>query len=598
MANDSLFPEEGKRPAKDTSSDSGLGNLPPLSDFDSQTGLSPSDSGALPPLGNFDKRSGPGGLPAISDIDIETPNPTGGNIHATPPSFGSSGFGDTFSSGSGIETPSNPSGGGLSTPGRGGSGFQDLAADSDFSPETPEIGPGPESNVDTPMFDSAFGGGSGGFGAAVSTPMATQAMETPMFGGSAAPPAGGGGAFGKDTFGGFDFNAGTPAPDFSPDTDLRQMQPPTTGADGGKKGKVKAPKGGGGGGAGVGILAGIGIAALIVGILAGPYVSSFLPFLPNPNKAALDAAQTQYKDIKAKYDKLVATADPNDTTKVKMTPEEREKLEADIVAKRGELKEATTQLETANNELNGAKASLDQVNKDLQEKNAQYVTAQEQLEEISNQTAIVQARQSGLVAEVERLTGQVGQLEDANARSIASKASLETAVDRLIVQVKEGIPLTPEKYAYAERLASVNALRDKLTDSKWVTPELQQEYTDLYLKELQIAQAQEYFFAKLTVTDSLGVKTQKWAECLMQGNWSVEYRTLDGKNIGSFENIGTTTTPVWGYRENFPEDVRKAIENKIVANRVPGWEEKVTVLAQKQLAMDNQSGFQKAYGSL
>lgn len=29
MANDSLFPDENKRPAKDTSSDSGLGNLPP-----------------------------------------------------------------------------------------------------------------------------------------------------------------------------------------------------------------------------------------------------------------------------------------------------------------------------------------------------------------------------------------------------------------------------------------------------------------------------------------------------------------------------------------------------------------------------------------
>ncbi len=596
MANDSLFPEEGKRPAKDTSSDSGLGNLPPLSDFDSQAGLTPSDSGALPPLGNFNRQSA-GGLPAISDIDIETPNPTGGNVRATPPGF-SSGFGDSFSSGSGLETPSNPSGGGLSTPGRlGGAGFQDLAADSDFSPETPEIGPGPDSNVDTPMFDSAFGGGSGGFGAAVSTPMATQAMETPMFGGSTAPPAGGGGAFGKDTFGGgFDFNAGTPPPDFSPDTDMRQQfQPATTGADGGKKGGMKAPKGGGGGGGSPAVLAGAAVAALIVGILLGPMVSGYVPLPFNP-------ASGQISELTKKNETLVAEnkrlTNAGGGEAIKVNPEELKKLQDDIVTAREELNTAQASLTAATTELGNTKSNLDQVSKDLADKNAEYVTAQEQLEEISNQTAIVQARQTGLVAEVERLTNQVGQLEEANIRSLASKQSLETAVDRLTVQVKEGIPLTPEKYAYSARLAKVNALRDKLADSKWITPELQQEYTNLYLEELTIAQAQEYFFAKLTVTDEFGSRTQKWAECLMKGNWAVDYRTLDGKNIGSFENVATAEAPVWGYRENLPEEVKKATEDRIIANRVPDWMEKVTVLAQKQLAMESETGFQKAYGSL
>lgn len=594
MANDSLFPEEGKRPAKDTSSDSGLGNLPPLSDFDSQAGLTPSDSGALPPLGNFNRQSGPGGLPAISDIDIETPNPTGGNIRMTPPSFGS-GFGDSFSSGSGLETPSNPSGGGLSTPGKG-SGFQDLAADSDFSPETPEIGPGPDSNVDTPMFDSAFGGGSGGFGAAVSTPMATQAMETPMFGGSTAPPAGGG-AFGKDTFGGggFDFNAGTPPPDFSPDTDMRQQfQPPTTGADGGKKGKGKAPKSGGGGGGSPAVLAGVGIAALIIGILAGPYAAGFLP-LPNPNAAEITRLSTENKRLEAEVGRLTAAGGGE---AIKINPEELKKLQEDVVAAKEELNKVTAELTAGTTELGNVKANLDQVNKDLSDKNAQYVTAQEQLEELENQTAIVQARQTGLVAEVERLTTQVGQLEEANTRSLASKQSLETAVDRLIIQIKEGSPLTPEKYAYTSRLARANALRDKLGDSKWITPELQAEYTELYLAELTIAQAQEYFFAKLTVTDEYGTKTQKWAECLMKGNWAVDYRTLDGKNIGTFENIATTDSPVWGFREDLPENVKRGIEDGIVANRVPDWMEKVTVLAGKQIAMDGENGFQRAFGSL
>lgn len=444
------------------------------------------------------------------------------------------------------------------------------------------------------MFDSAFGGGSGGFGAAMSTPMATQAMETPMFGGSTAPPAGG--AFGKDTFGGgFDFNAGTPPPDFSPDTDLRQqMQPTTGGGDAGKKGKVKAPKGGGGGGSPA-ILAGIGIAALIIGIIAGPYVASMVPVLPNPAGSQIADLTKKNNDLTAENKRL---KDVGGDKGVKINPEELKKLQEEVIAAKEELNKVSGELTTNKTELDGAKANLDQVNKDLSDKNAQYVTAQEQLEEITNQTAIVQARQSGLVAEVERLNNQVGQLEEANTRSLASKQSLETAIDRLTVQVKEGIPLTPEKYSYSGRLAAVNALHDKLADSKWVTPELQQEYTNLYVKELGIAQAQEYFFAKLTVTDQYGTKEQKWAECLMQGNWSVAYRTLDGKNIGSFENIGTADAVVWGYRENLPEDVKKSIEGKIVANRVPDWQEKVTVLAQKQVAMDNQSGFQKAYGSL
>ena len=175
---------------QDFSSDSGLGNLPPLSDFDSQSGIS-SDSG-LPPLSSFDSDisrtpSDAGGLPPISDIEIQTPMPTGGNVRPSPPGFGAPK--DTFSSG------------GLAS---SGGGFQDLAADSDFSPETPEIGPGPDSNVDTPMFDSAFGGGSGGFSAAVDTPAPTQAMETPMFGASGPlPSGGGGGGFGGGDFGGF-----------------------------------------------------------------------------------------------------------------------------------------------------------------------------------------------------------------------------------------------------------------------------------------------------------------------------------------------------------------------------------------------------------
>jgi hypothetical protein len=180
---DKFDDEKGDKPLRDLTSDSGLGNLPPLSDFDSHAGAA-FESDGLPPLGNFGSGGARGLTPsdddlsAISDLDVETPG--------TP--------GDLYSSGGGVNTPSSP------TP---STGFQDLAADSDFSPETPEIGPGPDSNLDTPMFDSAFGGGSQfdrNMRASLDTPAPTQAMETPMFGAASAPRSagGGGGGFGDD----------------------------------------------------------------------------------------------------------------------------------------------------------------------------------------------------------------------------------------------------------------------------------------------------------------------------------------------------------------------------------------------------------------
>jgi hypothetical protein len=286
------------------SGDSGLGNLPPLSDFDSHSGLD--SDGGLPPLGSFesetsDEDGGSRGLPPIGDIQVETPQPIGGGF-AIPPKGFDSNVRDTFSSGApaldtpGIDTPTHDTPSGRF--GDPGTGFQDLAADSDFSPETPEIGPGPDSNVDTPMFDSAFGAGSrGGFGmSSGDTPAPTQAMETPLFGDS---PMGGDGGFdagafggdfstgsGADQFGrggargGSDFNMGTPAPDFSPDTEAKM------GVD-----KPKKSKGGKGGGSPiVGVL--VGVAALVAGILASPYVAPFLTFLPNPIMAELTEAKT------------------------------------------------------------------------------------------------------------------------------------------------------------------------------------------------------------------------------------------------------------------------------------------------------------------
>ncbi len=581
MAEDKNEPEDNL----DTPGDSGLGNLPPLSDFDS--GGMDSDGG-LPPLGNFDSGGTPSdsaGLPPISDIQVETPQPTGGNVKPKPPGFDSA-VTDTFSSGTpGIDTPAGH------TPSEGmspvGSGFQDLAADSDFSPETPEIGPGPDSNVDTPMFDSAFGGGSGsGFGSGTGTGAPTQAMETPMFGqgGGGDQPGFDAGAFGGGG-GSPSFAAGTPAPDFSPDTDMRAPM--------GGMPAASEPSGGKGGSPLALVIAAV--IALIIGIVAGPYAADKLGFLPNPSKAKLAEAESNVTRLNGQVSKLqddlkqYIDINPDDVQNI--SPEALEQLKTDIQA-------ASAELAAAESQLSEKSSDLARTEEELSEKNLMFVARNEEFETLQNQFSITEARQRGLSAEVERLTNQVGQLEDADARRAATKEALGHAVDRLYIQIKEGLPLTPEKYDRNARIAEVETLRDQVAGAKWVAPALQEAYTNLYLKELAISQSQEYFFSKIPVIDAYGSRVTKWAECVMNGNHSVNYRTFDGKNIGTFTNQGTGEDPAWGFMEDLSPAAKTEIENKIVANRVEGFEQKIQALAERQVAMDGDSGFQKAFSSL
>jgi predicted nucleic acid-binding Zn-ribbon protein len=489
-----------------------------------------------------------------------------------------------------------------------GTGFQDLAADSDFSPETPEIGPGPDSNVDTPMFDSAFGGGgdmpsgdSGGFGSGMDTPAPTQAMETPMFGGGQPPSGGAGGGSGFDAGGfggGFDnaggggmgggFDTGTPPPDFGPDTDMQAGGMPPTGGDGGGKK-----------GAGAGVLAGVGIAALIVGILLGPILAGMLP-LPaalNPQAAEISAKDQQIQSLNQQLSELRRVQ--NQGGPVDVSPEEVKRLQTEIVRLREEEGQLSSQVDTLNADVSERQRELDLITQDISEKNEDFLTAQEKFEELQNETAITQARQNGLVKEVERLTGFVGELEVANARRKATKDALEHNIDRLYIQVKESLPLTPEKYDHEDRLAKVESLRSQVAQQNWVTPELQQAYTNIYLEELAVSQASEYFFAKLAVADEYGNRSFKWAECLMQGNWGVLYRTLDGKNIGVYTDLSNGEGSVrWGYKEEMQKQAIREIEDRIVASRVDDWESKVAVLATKELAAQDGTSWQRSFESL
>lgn len=591
MADENKTPdEENPEDRLDTPGDSGLGNLPPLSDFDS--GGMDSDGG-LPPLGNFDSGGSPSdsaGLPPISDIQVETPQPTGGNVKKPPAGFDSQ-VNDTFSSGTpGIDTPAG------TTPSEGvspvGSGFQDLAADSDFSPETPEIGPGPDSNMDTPMFDSAFGGGSGsGFGGGGGTGAPTQAMETPMFG-----QQGGGGqgqdrGFDAGAFGGgggspgdFNMGGGTPAPDFSPDTDMRAHR-------GGGMPASEPARNGGGGPLVIVIAA---IIALIVGIAAGPYVSSVLP-LPNPERERADALEDDVTrlqaEVRTKDQELqkYINIDPDQVANI--SPEELERLRTDI-------QDATAELKEVEGTLGDKQAQLDQVNSDFDELSAEYVARREEMETLQNELSIAQAQQRGLVIEVDRLTNQVGQLEEADSRRAATKESLELAIDRLYIRVKEGIPLTPAKYDRSERIQRVEELREQVGGAKWVTPALQSAFNELYLDELAIAQSNEYFYSKIPVIDSYGSRVLKWAECVMHGNHEVIYRTFDGKNIGVFKNMNEGDDPVWGFEQNLSPAAKKEIEARVMSSRVEGFEEKIQALAEREVSLEDETGFQRSFGSL
>jgi hypothetical protein len=577
--------------SKPKEEESNLGNLPPLSDFDSES-LQPDMP--LPPLASAGSDAGKGvsgGLPPLSDLSVETPVPTGGNVKASPVGFE---MGPTDFESPAFDTPAPKA--------RQSKGFQDPAADSDFSPETPEIGPGPDSDMDTPMFDSAFGGAAGGgFTPAFDTPAPTQAMETPMFGGER-PPRGGAavapeqpgfdeGAFGP---GGAFEPGGTPAPDFSPDTGLGAAKQPPLSPEPEKK---KKPLGAG---AGKGPLTTVlaAVICLVVGIAAGPFVSTKLTFIPNPLRSQLDSKQTDLDAMTRQRDDARKASEGSGGAPV--SPKTVEKLIQQQNDLNAQIKQLEGDRQARQADLDKTTSQVEQVRGDLEAKNEEFVKTQDAFEDLQNQTAIVQARQMGLAAEVERLKGLVGTLEAASERSKETTDALRASVDRLLVEVKEGIPLTPEKYSREARIAAAEELKAKVDAAKWVTPDLLDAYTTQYLKELDIASLTAYFFARIPVTNRIGIKETKWAECLMKGDWAVYYRTLDGKNIGSYENTAQPgQTPEYAFRETLPSDIQKHIDQEIVASRGPNAESDLKALAEKQTLMNGDtSSFQRVFSSL
>lgn len=636
---DPNFDSEQEKKKEEFPSDSGLGNLPPLSDFDAEV-KSDIDS-KLPPLSAFDSDSTKrpeeekkdlfeGSLPPISELDVVIPEPTGGNIKTTPPPF------DIHSTPEGTpgilqtppQTPSTPPPTTQKRP-----SFQDLAADSDFSPETPEIGPGPvslESGLETPVADSAFGGTSKGGVFDIKTDQIgvgptptitsapTQIIETPIFGGPQSPsPVFGGAQTPSPDFGPADSGLGigappgpgldtgvfgmepgpgveTPLPEFTaptgpgvtpPIAPTTSTQPPQEQAAPQAKPKRKITQ--------ILLLPALVIVGFIIGLVSSSFLSTYIP-LPNPYAEEIERLNQQLKNKDNEIRQLRSL--PPGTT---ISEEDVKRLQSELEDVNNRIKNARQELENLNNQINEKTANLRAIEADIAAKNEQFVAAQEAYENLLNETEIVKARQTGLLAEIERLTKQVGQLEDAQARNLAIKEAFLNDIDKLIIQIKESLPLTPEKYSLNERLAKAEQLRQKAEQSNWITPELQKEFTNLYLAEIELSQKQEYFYAKIPVTDSLGNPVNKWAECLMKGSWGVYYRTLDGKNIGVFQNTKPgAITPVWGFQENLPTQVKAQIEQEITLFRPPNFEQIVSKLAEKQLSAEPKSTLQKLYSSL
>jgi peptidoglycan hydrolase CwlO-like protein len=542
----------------------GLGNLPPLSDFESDAGMNKGLINDEP--GRFDS-----GLPPLGEIQPEVPRPTGGNIRPAPPGFEERSAFDTPISDSGLDTPQ---------PSRGGTSFQDLTTDSDFSPETPEIGPGPDSDLETPMFDSAFGPGSG-FDRTPDTSAPTQAMETPIFGDR------GGTGFDADAFGGR--SAGTPIPDFSPDTGIPGRVPPAPPAM--TPPMTRAESSGGGWGKAIAV----GLLFLILGAAAGAWFADRVPFAPATSKieeleGAKQAAEMRVQTLSADIARLQQNQTPGTGPGGEELPNPEEYVK--------QIDELQGKLATLQEDVLRAQNDRDLVAGDLERLNQEYAEAQSDFEDLKNQTDIERARSEGLAAEVARLQSQVGQLEEAANRAQSVKQGLLADINRLEIAIQESISLTPAKYSYDQRLEDVRALKNDVQSASVVTPEHLNRYAELNEREMNIARTREYFFAKIPVKDRYGVTRQKWAEALMNGNWSVYFRTLDGKEIGVYEQVQGSNPPQYAFRQFLPPATEKQIEQEIIAARTPGYEQKINALAQREITMQDKTGVQRVFDSL
>lgn len=565
--------------------DEGMEDLPPLSDFAS----SEDEVGSTQSGGEEDEDDELGGLPPLSDLGVDE----GAGERETPQ--------PEFEQPSDFATPASDSDFGGEE--AGGTGFHDLTADSDFSPETPEFSPGPDSDMETPTFDSAFG-------APPDTSAPTQAMESPMFG---AGDEGEGGGQGAEEFQGFDEGAfgadmgqspfgegGTPAPDFSADTGFTgagAATPPPTGTTGQIQG---GDTGGGGMGRTVLVVVGLIVVGLI-GILVGPHVArqaeDTLPPVLNPYVAVIDDLEAEIQQQNSQIRQLRDTiAELEEAADLAGVPIEELQQELENLVEQHE--QYTSEIADLEQELAELEEERDLVAEDLAQQQEEFVQVQQEYEDLLNEIAIVEARQEGLVAEVDRLREQVGELEEANERRAATIGALQSNAEQLLSRIEGGIDLTPPEYARADRINQAENLLERIEEANWVEPDLLDDYTELYLEELELAERREYFFARIPVQDRFGTTRHKWAECLMNGNWSVYFRTIDGTHSGIYMNMAESGDPRYEFVLDLPRETRRHVEEAVSHHRSPAYEQQIEALAEQDKELQTETGWQRAFRSL
>jgi hypothetical protein len=211
------------------------------------------------------------------------------------------------------------------------------------------------------------------------------------------------------------------------------------------------------------------------------------------------------------------------------------KAEQDELRKRQQAQGAMGELENKLRDALDKEEEYDALTRDLENLNEKVASSQEAFEMSSRQIAEGDSRLRGLRTEIARFEDQVGKLAVADARRQAVKATLLRDVEQLIVQIQKSIPLVPSEYRKQARIDRARKIRDELESSNWVRPEVLEEYTQLYLEELQMATQENYFIAKLPLVEK-NKEVMKWAECVSIGNRLTYFETLDKKFTGVCRN--------------------------------------------------------------
>lgn len=214
---------------------------------------------------------------------------------------------------------------------------------------------------------------------------------------------------------------------------------------------------------------------------------------------------------------------------------------------------------------------------DVENLNASIASAQEELINTERQSAAAGSRLSGLRTEIAGLEQQVGKLEVADARRQAVKNSLLRDAEQLIIKIRKSIPLVPPEYRKDARLARATKLRDELGQENWVRPELLEEYTQLYLEELEMAAQEEYFLAKIPLMEKK-TPAMKWAECVSIGSRMVYFETLDKRFTGVCRNTNPAgAIPRYQLVVDLPRSEETQIRDIMAQYRPKDYEERIKV---------------------